>query len=216
MPTFETSTQWVAALALVIAAAAHAVAVADHRDSLTAAAFFVGAVLVQLGTALAYVCRPGHRVRLVIAGTTSLLLGIWAASRTVGIAIGHSHGPEALAIVDGVAVVAEVVALVAVTAASRIGRWRQLSLAVVVSMAIAGAASVAASRPAVDHHTSDHSPTSPAVTPYHAPSSGHAPDPAVILPVGGATFAGVADAPREAENEHEACHQPDCEAHAHP
>lgn len=169
----DTSVRWVAALALVIAAAAHAVAVADHRDSF-AAAFFVGAVLVQLGTAFAYVRNPGHPVRLVITGTTSLLLGIWAASRTVGIAIGHSHGPETLAIVDGVAVVAEVVALVAVTAASRIGRGRQLSLAVAVSMAIAAAAFFAASRPAVDHRTGDQSTTSPAVIPYHAPPSGHA------------------------------------------
>lgn len=213
--TVEPTTRRVAALGLVTAAVTHTVAVADHRDSFVAAGFFVGAVLLQLWTALAYLRRPTRRLGLLIMGTTALLLGIWAASRTVGIAIGHAHGPESVAILDRVAVTAEVVALVAVTSTSGLDRWRQLSLAVAVSMAVAGTALFAASRPADDHHTADHSTTPPAAGMHHLMPANQVERPALSRPAGEPPDAGTVDAP-VADHEHKTCHEPGCEDHAHP
>lgn len=211
----DRSTRSVAAMALVIAAVAHAVAVVDHRDSLAAAPFFVGAALLQLASAFAYLRTPSYRLRVLITGTTSLLLGLWAASRTVGVPIGHSHGPEALAILDGVAVAAEVVALVTVTAASRLARWRQRSLAVALSMAIAGTAWFAASGPPVDHQAADHSSTAPAYRAHHGPPPGDVEDPAAI-PAQGVSMATTVVDPPGAMYEDKACHDSGCEPHAHP
>ena len=213
-----TSTRCVAALALALAALAHGLAVVEHRDPV-AAAFFVGAAVVQAGLAAAYLLRPSRRLRLVMSITTTALLGVWVVSRTVGVPIGHAHGPEAVGVLDATAVVAQTIALIAIAVApGRRGQRRlRLSLAVALSVAMAATAAYAASRPAVAHHGSDHSATVPAkdVGPV-LPAGQHPPSPGTST---GTTaperHAAHAAGPAPAHT-HDACDKRACEPHAHP
>ena len=194
--------RWTAA-ALVVAGIGHAVAAFLHRQSGAAAASFVVAAVVQLALAVAAVRWPGSkRLRSAVVAVTVVLIGAWVSSRTVGIAIGHSHGPEAVGLLDAGTVAAELVALFAVVGAPRRwAGWPRLSLALTASAVVVATAAFAAGRPAQgDHH---HAEPTPAAA--HTPAAGHAGDLAVVpvVPV-------AVSAPPEV------CHDPGCAPHVHP
>ena len=195
--------RWTAA-ALVVAGIGHGAAAFLHRQSGAAAASFVVAAVVQLALAVAAVRWPGSkRLRSAVVAVTVVLIGAWVSSRTVGVAIGHSHGPEAVGILDAGTVAAELVALLAVVVGvpRRWVGWPRLSLALTTSAVVVTTAAFAAGRPAQgDHH---HAEPTPAAA--HTPAAGHAGDLAVVpvVPV-------AVSAPSEV------CHDPGCAPHVHP
>lgn len=170
------------ALALVVAAAAHVLAALDHVESAAAASFFVAVAAGQAGLAFACLRHPSRPVRLGVAASTALLLGVWAASRIVGIAIGHAHGPEGVGLLDAIAVAAEAVVLILVTAVAPRAPWRRVAGIACLLLALAGTVVTAAARPATGQHgtpepvaaTAPPGPFGPARPVAQAPCSGHA------------------------------------------
>lgn len=102
----------VAAAALAVAAGAHFAALPDHVDQGAAvSAFFAVTASLQLLAAV-MVGRGAHgRLRVVVAAGNIGVIAMWLWSRTFGIPLGgNDGGPEAVGLVDVVAVIAAVVA----------------------------------------------------------------------------------------------------------
>lgn len=139
-------------LGLAVAGAAHVAAAFEHRDSRLLVGLFVTVAAVQLASAVLFRGLTDQRASLLVATTTVAFLGAWAASRTVGLAIGHAHGPERAAALDLVAVAAQVVVLFALAATRSRGAasWRRGIAALALALAVSGFAS--RTHPPADHH----------------------------------------------------------------
>lgn len=105
--------------ALAIAAGLHLAALPDHAgQGLVTAAFFAATAAVQLAGAVSLVGLGRTRwLRVAIVASNVAVLGVWFASRTVGLPIGPHRGSEPVGILDGLSVLAEVVVVVAVVVA---------------------------------------------------------------------------------------------------
>ena len=165
-PTWSITTS---VLGLVAAAGVHLGVAADHgREAIAAGAFFVGAALLQLLLAAAISMRPSRPVFLATIAANTVLVAVWAAARVAVVPLSGHRGPEAVGVVDGFAVLAEVAAMGAALILLRTGpadaragssarRRRVLSPALAVAAAAvlgvsaAGAAAASGSR---DHHES--------------------------------------------------------------
>lgn len=156
------------ALALAIAAGLHLAALPDHaRQGLVTAAFFAATAAIQFAGAVSLVGLGRTRwLRAAIVVSNLAVLVVWLASRTVGLPLGPHRGSEAVGILDGLAVVAEVLAIViALVAGSRAGAGRRVvRLAVVSAVGVATAALGIGLAPAT--HTHDHPPAAVDVTPH--------------------------------------------------
>lgn len=114
-------------------------------------AVFVSVAVVQLAAAVVFLRAGGRRASLAMAVTTVVLLAAWVVSRTVGLPIGHSHGPERAAALDITAASAQVIVLFALVPGSRRAlSWRAGIAALAVVLAAVGV--VSRTQPSTDHH----------------------------------------------------------------
>lgn len=101
------------ALALAVAAGLHLAAVPDHAGQGSAVAgFFLATAVLQLAAAwLVALARLGVKARLGIAAGNLALIALWTWSRVAGLPFGTHPGPEAVSLLDGLAVAAEIIAV---------------------------------------------------------------------------------------------------------
>ncbi|HVM08882.1 MAG TPA: hypothetical protein VM345_10480 [Acidimicrobiales bacterium] len=112
------------ALALVVAGTAHLAAAAQHRGATLAMSLFAVVAVGQSALAALHLRRGDGVVRAAVGITSLALIVLWAASRWTGVVIGHTHEPGAVGAVDATAVVAQLVALGAITkTSSGPARW---------------------------------------------------------------------------------------------
>ena len=135
----------VGAAALAVAAGLHLAAFPGHREEgIATAAFFLLVAVAQL--AAAYLLRRGAglRARLAIAAGNLGLVVLWAVSRSVGVpGGGHGASPEPVALLDLLAVAAELTVVVGLLARPSSGAVRTRfagSALVMTTVLVAGAA----------------------------------------------------------------------------
>lgn len=113
--TVPRATTWtVAALGSAGAAGVHAAMVPPHlAESVALGALFVAAAAAQLGWAVLAVVHRGHRAVVLVTGVglQALALGAWVLSRTSGLPLGLTTGPEAVGAWDLAAVTCQLVAV---------------------------------------------------------------------------------------------------------
>lgn len=156
----ETSHRRVVFLASAVAAGAHLAAAFEHRESSLLVGVFVSVAVVQLAAAVVFVRAGGRRVSLATGVTTVVLLAAWIVSRTVGLPIGHSHGPERAAALDITATAAQVLVLLTIVRgrSRRATSWRLGVAAFAVALAVVGLASRSHVAPS-DHHSTPYAST---------------------------------------------------------
>jgi hypothetical protein len=105
----------VTAGALAVAGGTHIAAYGEHlATSMAAAVFFAIVAVLQIGVAMVVLRGVGPRVRAAVVLGNLALIALWAWSRTTGLQIGPDAGPpEAVGILDLVAVAAQAVAVAA-------------------------------------------------------------------------------------------------------
>lgn len=112
-------------MTLAVAAGLHAAAFPGHlQEGFTVAAFFLLVAVAQVVAAcqLARGTGPGARAAILL-GNFGLIL-LWAASRTVGVPGIHGGSPESVALLDLLAVAAEVAVVVGLGIRSSSGTVR--------------------------------------------------------------------------------------------
>lgn len=204
----QTSHRRVVFLASAVAAAAHLGAAFEHRESSLLVAVFVSVAVVQLAAAVVFVRAGGRRASLAMAVTTVVLLAAWVVSRTVGLPIGHSHGPERAAALDITATAAQVLVLLTIVRgrSRRATSWRLGVAAFAVALAVVGLASRSHVAPA-DHHSTPYASTP---EPASVERSG------VPSPTPAAAPAPEAEAVPADPSGHAHCSGAGCAPHAHP
>lgn len=155
------------ALGLVAAAGIHLGVAADHgRQAVTAGGFFVAAALLQLLLAAAISMRPSPAVFRATIAANGVLVVLWAAARVAVVPLSGHGGPEAVRVVDGAALLAELAAMAgaflllrAAAANAHAGRPRRPRRVLSPALAVAAAAVLGLSIPAAaaasadsDHH----------------------------------------------------------------
>ena len=208
----QSSHRRVVFFASAVAAGAHLTAAFDHSESSLLAAVFVTVAVVQIGSGAWLLRVADRRASFLVGATTVVLLAAWAASRTVGLAIGHSHGPERAAALDITAAVAQVVVLFAIVGGWSRGTttttpWRRAITAFAVALAVAGFASRANGAPAGHHVTTPY-----AGTPEQARDDRRE----VPSPVPAPSMASESEAEPAAPAGHDHCSGAACEPHDHP
>lgn len=101
------------AIALAVAAGLHLAALPDHAgQGLAVTGFFLAAAAFQLTAAWVIALGSvGVKARQGIATGSLALIALWAWSRVAGLPVGTHEGPEAVSLLDGLAVAAEIIAV---------------------------------------------------------------------------------------------------------
>ena len=154
--------RWLAAAALVGAAAIHVAMAPSHLgESAVEGTGFIVAAWLQLGLAVALVARPRRWVLWATIASGVALVAAWAVSRTAGLPFGsHSGHAEDVSIVDGATVALEVAA--ALVALALIARptaavLRSAGLAVAATVGALALTTAAVASPAArDHAAGSH------------------------------------------------------------
>ena len=180
--TLPTTSRAVTAAAMAIAGIGHAAAAAAHAGSLPAVASFTGASIAQLGLAVLVLLGVRRRMAAVLVVASSVaLLGLWAASRTLGVSLGHGHGgPEPVGPLDLGVVASQVVAIVATLAGIRLARGVVVGVAAGLSAALMIVAIMAPGATSASHH--DGQPDHHGVHPAETTAIDPAPSPQTMEP----------------------------------
>lgn len=105
---------WTAAVLLMGAAGIHFAVMGEHAGVSWSHGVFFGVVAwLQVALAVAIVLRRNRAVCLAVIAVNLAVLGVWVATRTVGISIGSDGTPEAWGRVDGVGAALEGLAVLA-------------------------------------------------------------------------------------------------------
>lgn len=101
------------AVALAVAAGLHLAALPDHaREGAVIGAFFLGTAAFQLVAAwLVGLRRIGIKARSAIVAGNLALLTLWGWSRLAGLPLDAHDGPEAVSLLDALAVTAQLIAI---------------------------------------------------------------------------------------------------------
>lgn len=205
----ETLQQRVVFLGLGVAGIAHLAAAYEHRESPLLVGLFATIAVVQIASGVGFLRAPDRR-RSFVSMITVALLAAWAASRTVGLAIGHSHGPEAAAALDVTAAIAQVIVLLALVRgrSRRAASSRRGIAAFAVALAVAGFAS------------QSHAPSGHHGPPYSASTepapAGRDATPALRTPGSPMVLEVEVEAEPAAPTTHEHCSGAGCQPHDHP
>lgn len=117
----------VVAASLAAAGTIHLAAAYSHRSSLGTAALFVAIGVAQVVSARPRSRWRNGRRRLLLAGGTLATLLAWLVSRTVGVGLLHHGTVEAIGILDGAAVVLEIIAVAGLVVRRGAGEARSRS-----------------------------------------------------------------------------------------
>jgi hypothetical protein len=150
-------------LALAAAAGIHVAVIGEHFGQSTLfGIFFVAVSLVQFLQALAGSLQPTRRLWLAIGLSNLAVIGIWLASRTIGLPVGPDGGaPEPVGLLDAATVGLEILAVVG-AARLRVGRRHgsagapRITLAAGVALMTLLAGGIAFAVPPAHTHATEH------------------------------------------------------------
>lgn len=150
---------WVLGALLLGAGAIHVAMAPSHLgESAVEGAGFVAAAWAQLGLAALVVLRPSRRIVAASAAVGTALIAAWLVSRTAGLPFGEHDGHAAsVALVDGVCVALEVMAVLlalALLAGRAASLVRTAAVGAVGATAALVLATVAVASPSAREHAS--------------------------------------------------------------
>ena len=113
-PTYASVTLFTAVFFTLGAAVIHFVVAPPHfREYLPSGAFFLAVASLQTICAIEMLAHPTRRLALWLAAGSIALVGLWFASRTVGLPLGATPGtPEDIGLTDVMCVIMETLAAV--------------------------------------------------------------------------------------------------------
>jgi hypothetical protein len=156
-----------AAVAMLVAAAVHAMEIRPHHaEWIPAGLFFAAAAGAQAYLGIRSLAAPSPALTRAAIAVNGSVLATWAVSRTVGMPFGpHAGVPEAVAAVDLVASAGALVAIVALLSARRLPQVDTRAPAATFAVAAVVVIAVTAGLPILRDGRPSHVHDAPALSP---------------------------------------------------